>query len=77
MNFLQRAGQREQNVVFDVRERVMAAFERVVPCVVEVQCRAMVNQPEASVPHQNVRVAGRAVYVGNIGIKPYDGRRQL
>ena len=48
----------------------------VVRRVVEVERRAVVDQPEPVVPHQHVGVARRAVDVGDVGVEPDDRARR-
>src|SRR5215813_13644276 len=63
---LESPGKRAQDVVFYLGERVPAAFEVVVPSVVEVKRRAMINEPKLSVPYEHVRVAWCTVNVCHV-----------
>lgn len=61
----------------DLRERIGAACERIggPPAVVEVERRAVVDQPELLVPRQEIRIAWRAIDVGHERIEQEDARR--
>src|SRR5262245_5009197 len=48
------AGKWEEDVVFDHGEGGAAACEVVVPRVMHVEGRTVINEPESSVPHQHV-----------------------
>src|SRR5687767_256210 len=63
-------------MVFDLRERAAASHAVIVPRVMEKERRAVVDQPEPAVPHQEIAVARRAIDVGNQGVEPDDLRRQ-
>src|SRR5215813_11150954 len=43
------------------------------PGVVKVERGAMIYEPEALMPEEQVGVASRAVHVGDVGIEPNDG----
>ena len=43
-------------MIFDHGERISAAFAIVVPRMVEVESRAVIDEPKSSVPHQHVRI---------------------
>src|SRR5262245_25047301 len=74
---LESTGKLEEDVVFDHRERGSATFEVVLPCVVEVKGRTMIDKPESSVPDKHVCVARRTVDVGHVRVEPDDRRGEL
>src|SRR5262245_38997155 len=55
----ERAGEPQQDVVFYMGKGIPAAFEVVVPFMMEVEGGAMINEPESPMPYQHVRVARR------------------
>ena len=63
---------RQQHVVADRRERALRLGRRVLPGVLEVERRAVVDQPDAAVPEQQVRVLRRAVDVRRQRVEPDD-----
>ena len=71
------AGTREEDVIFNQGKRGAAAFEVVMPDVVEVERCPVIDEPEASVPHQQVRVARGPVDVGHVRVEPHDRRGKL
>src|ERR1043166_2191373 len=64
-------------MVFDHRKRGSATFAVVMPGVVEVEGRPMINEPESSVPYKHVRIARRTVDVGYIRVEPDDRRGEF
>ena len=72
-----RSAQRQQHVVLDRGNGLVARAAVVGPVVVEVERRAVVDQPELAVPDQQVGVARRAVDVGDEGVEPDDARGEL
>src|SRR4029453_7119068 len=74
---LKSTGTLEEDVVFDHRERGSATFAVVLPCVVEVEGRSMIDKPESSVPDKHVCVARRTVDVGHVRVEPDDRRGEL
>src|SRR5438034_8775074 len=59
-------------MILDHWENVAAALQVVGPGMVEVECRAMIDEPESPVPHEHVCVARRTIDVGHISVEPYD-----
>ena len=59
-------------MVFYHRKRGSATFAVVIPGVVEVEGRTMIDEPESSVPYKHVRVARRTVDVGHVRVEPDD-----
>ena len=71
---LERTGKLEEDVVFDHGKKSSAAFAVVGPCMVEVEGRTMIDEPESSVPYKHIRVAWRTVDVGHVRVEPEDRR---
>jgi len=59
-------------VVLNHGKRITTAFPVIDPGMMEIERGAMVDEPEAPVPHQQVRVARRAIDVGYISVEPDD-----
>ena len=72
-----RAAAGQQDVGADRRERAARLGRRVRPGVLAVERGAVVDQPQAAVPDQQVGVLRRAVDVGGQRIEPDDRRGQL
>jgi len=72
----ERAGSGQEHVILHLGEGIAAAFQRVrgAPAVVEIQRRSMIDEPEPSVPAEQVGVARRAVDVGDEGVEEHDAR---
>src|SRR5215475_2376853 len=67
---LESTGQLEEDVVFDHGERGSAAGAVIIPGVVEVEGRTMIDEPESSMPYKHICVARRTVNVGHIRVEP-------
>lgn len=74
----ERAGPAAEHVALHLDERIVGALERPlrVEAVVEVERRAVVDEPGAFVPDQQIGVPGGAVDVGDEGIEEHDLRRR-
>ena len=62
----------QQHVLGDLGECARRLLGRPEPCVLEVEGRAVVDQPHLLMPDEQVRVGGGAVDVGDQGIEPDD-----
>ncbi|MNT20103.1 hypothetical protein D3C72_1554000 [compost metagenome] len=71
------AGERQQHVVADQHEGLLAGIAGVGPVVMEVHRRAVVDQIQLAVPHHQVRIARGAVDVAGERIEPDDARGQV
>ena len=67
----------QQHVVADQRKRVQRRGRIVEPGMVEVERRAVVDEPELAMPDQHVGVARGPVEVGDEGVEPDDARGEL
>jgi hypothetical protein len=63
-------------VLFDKAKGRVAARQIVVPIVMKIERRAVVNQPQLLFPNQQVDIARRAIHIGHIGVKPDNLRRK-
>ena len=57
IRFAQFACEFQQDVILDGRERIRATGSVRAPAMMEIERRAVVDQPQLAVPHQHVRVA--------------------
>src|SRR5215217_2944612 len=71
------AGPRPEHVVVQAVERPASVRARIAPRVVDVDRSAVVDQPQSTVPGQDVRVLRRAVRVRDERVEPGDVRAQL
>ena len=71
------ARERQEHVVGDLWEGTMDALPPACPAMMHEQRRTVVDQPHALVTHEQIRIARRAVDVGQIGVQPHDVRREL
>src|SRR5271155_802659 len=67
----------EQYMVFDQRERVPRVLIAAIPCMMKIQGRSVIDEPEPAVPDQHIDVAHRAIDVAYERIEPDNGRSQL
>src|ERR1044072_31802 len=73
----ERAGKPEQHVIFYQGEMVFASLDVVVPFVVEVKRRAVINEPESAVPHKHIRVARSTINICHVSVEPDDRRGKV
>ena len=66
----------QEHVVADPLERPPGMLVRIPPGVVDVQRRAVVDEPGPAMPHQQVRVLRGAIRVGDQRVQPHDVRRE-
>ena len=67
----------QQHMVADQRKRIQRRRRIAEPGVVEVERRAVVDEPELAMPDQHVGVARGPVEVGHEGVEPDDARGEL
>jgi hypothetical protein len=77
VGLVQRACRPEQHVVGDRREWLVRRARQRARAVLAEERRAVVDEPGAPVPDEQVRVARRAVDVGRERVEPDDVGRQL
>ena len=74
VGLVDRAGERQQDVVADALERPRGVLVRVAPGVVDVQRGAVVDEPGPAVPDEQVRVGRRPVGFVDERVEPHDVR---
>ena len=60
VRLLQMGGEWQQHVILDTGKRVLAALQVIVPRVVEIERSAVIDELQAAVPDEEVRVVRRA-----------------